>query len=62
MPLWGWICAAYIIVIALWLIRCWPRPTCPRCYYPLHHCECYQESGDGPHVERPLRIIEGGRR
>lgn len=30
------------------------RPHCPRCYYPLHRCECNEQI-----MERSLRRVEG---
>lgn len=63
MPWWAWIIAAYIAIIAIFLIRNWRLPHCPRCYYPTHRCECEIERTEDydPHVARTLRCVEGGK-
>jgi hypothetical protein len=59
MPWWGWLIAFYVGIAAIYLIRMWPRECCPRCYYPLHRCECYRgDYGHDPHVARTVRRAE----
>jgi hypothetical protein len=60
MPWWGWVCAFYIVIAAIYLISRWPREHCPRCYYPLHKCECDEgDYGNDAHVARTVRSLKG---
>lgn len=35
-----------ILLGTLLALRTARRPTCPRCYYPLHRCDCPASPGD----------------
>lgn len=62
MAWWEYAIFGYVaLVLAIgvpYIINCWRRPTCPRCFYPLFKCEC-EGGADAENVERTVRRVEG---